>query len=168
MDPEVKVFVAAAKDVLSQAFKITCGKTSLYSSFREDTAKLYQPFTSGLYCVKEAWKVAVACPSVLPNSISVTRLGSRFRRKYTEACTSQTTLLGFFVDATDIENISLLQIFLLPKLGRRASQLTIHCKIKLCFMSLWRHPVLRSSGSKGQTLLKEVKSSWEHLKSSRL
>lgn len=30
LDPEVKVLVAAAKGVLSQAFKSTCGKISLH------------------------------------------------------------------------------------------------------------------------------------------
>lgn len=125
LDPEVKVFVAATKDVLSQAFKSTNGKISLYSNFHKDTAKLYQPFTSGLYCIKEAWKGTVSCPSVLPNSILVTKLGSRLWRKHTGLYLTNHSS-WFFVDATDNENISLLQIFLLPKLGRRVSRQTIH------------------------------------------
>lgn len=95
LDPEVKVFVAANKDMLSQAFKSTCGKISLHSNFYEYTAKLHQPFISGFYCIKEAWKGAPACPSVLPNNILVTKLRSRLRRKHIQVYTSQTTLPHF-------------------------------------------------------------------------
>lgn len=164
LGPEVKS--VDAKDMLSQAFYSTCGNISFYSNFHEATAKLHQPFTFGLCCTKEAWKGADACPSVLPNNTLVTKLGSRLRRKHTQVCTSQTTLPGFLWTPLTLKKF--LQIFLLPKLGRRASQLTIHYEIKLYFMSLWRHPVLGSPGSKGQALLKEVKNPWQHLESSRL
>lgn len=80
---------------LRQIFNSTCGKISLHSNFHEDTAKSYQPFTSGLCCIKEDWKGAPACPSVLPNSTSVTKLGSRLRRTHIQVCTSQTTLPRF-------------------------------------------------------------------------
>lgn len=42
--------------------------------------------------MKEAWKGAAACPSVLPNSMLASKLASRFRREHTQLGTSQTTL----------------------------------------------------------------------------
>jgi len=134
LDPELKVFVAAAEDMLSQAFKSTCGRVGLHSSFHEDTAKSYQPFTSRLYCIKETWKGAPACPSVHPNSNKVSKQIQQKTHTAWYLTDHSSTYSCSFVDPTAVQNISPLWVFLLPKLGRRASQLMSHYKIKLYFI----------------------------------
>lgn len=91
LDPELKVFVAAAEDMLSQAFKSTCGRIGLHSNFHEDTANLCQAFTSRLYCIKESLESGSCLSLHTPKGYASNKVSKEIQKK-THTATSKTTL----------------------------------------------------------------------------